>query len=147
MAEERWWSCPAEGDGGRTVIVTGHDGLDSQRLSGIYNFRVDVGWDYGGRPDGMPDEEDARLMEDATEALHKELKKTKAVVMTGIYTGDGRRDWVFYTRDLGLFQSIFNRALAGVDSMPLQIEAEEDPGWEEYLEMRSGSYIPADSME
>lgn len=26
--KERWWSTPAEGDGGRTVIVTGRDYMD-----------------------------------------------------------------------------------------------------------------------
>ena len=47
--------------------------------------------------------------------------------MTGIYTGDGRRDWVFYTQNLNIFGRVFNRALEPLEQMPLLIEAESDP--------------------
>ena len=63
-------------------------------------------------------------------------------MLTGIYTGDGRRDWVFYTVSLHIFRNIFNRALEPLDLMPLVIEAQEDPDWEEYLDMRNRTYIP-----
>ena len=56
-------------------------------------------------------------------------------VMTGIYTGDGQRNWVFYTRSLHIFQRKFNEAMAPFPALPLQFEAEEDPDWQEYREM------------
>lgn len=140
--EQRWWTSPAEAENGKTIIVTGRDDVDKYRLSGDYRFRVNVSWRYNSLPDGFPEEGDAVLMENVTEVLHKTLKKNKAVVMTGIYTGDGCRDWVFYTKNLNIFQSVFNRALAEMETIPFEIEAEEDCGWEEYMEMREGSYIP-----
>ncbi len=60
----------------------------------------------------------------------------------GIYTGDGRRDWVFYTKNLKIFSLVFNKALESLPVMPLLIEAEEDAGWEEYLHLRSETYVP-----
>lgn len=139
---DRWWTYPAEADNGKTVIVSGRDGVDKFRTGGKYNYRIDVTWRYSPLPSGMPEDADARLMEEATDALQSAFAKDKVAVMTGIYTGDGRRDWVFYTKNLKIFSVVFNKALAEIDSMPLEIEAEEDTGWSEYLNMRDMTYIP-----
>ncbi|MDE6696119.1 MAG: DUF695 domain-containing protein, partial [Muribaculaceae bacterium] len=62
------------------------------------------------------------------------------------YTGDGRRDWVFYTHGLNIFGKVFNRALEGIPEMPLKFDATEDPDWEEYKEMREATYIPDEEV-
>lgn len=139
---DKWWSYPAEGESGRTVIVTGRDAIDDWRESGKYVYRIDVSWNYDSEPDGMPSDEDARRMEEATDALLEAFRKDKVAVMTGIYTGDGRRDWVFYTKNLKIFSLVFNKALEDLPTLPILIEAEEDAGWEEYLNMRSETYVP-----
>lgn len=141
---ENWWSFPAEGDSGKTVIVTGRDDIDSFRDSGKYIYRVSVGWRYNALPDGMPEEGESLLMEQATDALLAAFKKDRVAVMTGIYTGDGRRDWIFYCLNLKVFSSSFNNALADLPAMPLEISATEDPEWEEYSEMRANTYIDPD---
>ena len=64
------------------------------------------------------------------------------MILTGIYTGDGTRDWIFYTRSLFIFQKLLNRALSSLPELPLRIDAAEDPDWEEYLDMRARTYIP-----
>lgn len=142
MKEARWWSYPCTGEKGQTIITTGHDGLDRERLSGKYRYRMDVSWDYPQLPDGMPDPEAAEMLEKVTDAFEAELRKDTAAVMTGIYTGEGRRDWVFYTMSLHIFSKILNRALADLPLLPLSIEAEEDPDWEEYMHLRETTYIP-----
>lgn len=135
---EEWVSFPAEAESGKTVIVTLREEIDSLRDNGKYIYRVNVQWEYPARPDGMPDEESEELLEKATEGLLLAFKKDPAGVMTGIYTGDGKRDWVFYTRSLHIFQKIFNRGLDSIEeTLPLLIEAEEDAGWEEYSELRA----------
>lgn len=139
---DKWWSYPTESESGKTIIVTGHDGLDNVIESGKYIYRLDVSWKYDALPDGMPTDEDAEMMEKVTDALTEELKRDKAVVLTGIYTGDGRRDWVFYTKNLRIFSSLFNRALESLPQLPLLIEASEDAGWEEYRDMREATYVP-----
>lgn len=139
---DKWWSYPAEGESGRTVIVTGRDAMDEWRISGKYIYRIDVSWNYDGKPDGMPGDEDSSLMEEATDALLDAFKKDKVAVMTGIYTGDGRRDWVFYTKNLKIFSIVFNKALSGLPVIPIVIDAEEDADWEEYLHMREETYVP-----
>lgn len=139
---DKWWSYPAEGESGKTVIVTGRDQIDEYRECGKYIYRIDVTWNYSALADGMPEDDDARLMEEATDALMEAFKKDRVAVMTGIYTGDGRRDWVFYTKNLRIFQTVFNKALEPLPALPIVIDAEEDAGWEEYLNMREQTYVP-----
>lgn len=147
MKKERWWTTPTEAENGATVIVTGRDYLDDVISGGKYKYRVDVAWEYGSGPGGMPDDATAREMEQATEALQEAFRKDKVAYLTGIYTGDGRRDWIFYTKNLNIFNTVFNRALEQLDTMPLLIEAEEDSDWNEYKEMREISYIPENDDE
>ena len=139
---DKWWTYPAEGETGKTIIVTGRDDVNAFRESGKYIYRIDVRWDYHALPDGMPEEEEAQLMGEATDALLEAFKKDKVAVMTGIYTGEGAREWIFYTKNLKIFSIVFNRALEEVAPMPIVIEAAEDPDWEEYQEMRDKTYVP-----
>ena len=139
---DKWWSYPAESDSGKTVIVTGRDLVDEYRDSGKYIYRIDVSWAYNSLPDGMPEEEDARLMEEATDALLDAFKKDRVALMTGIYTGDGKRDWVFYTKNLKIFSLVFNKALEELPTIPIVIDASEDADWEEYSHMREETYVP-----
>ncbi len=139
---DKWWSYPAEAENGRTVIVTGRDRIDHFRDSGKYIYRINVTWDYTPLPDGMPEDDDAKLMEEVTDALLEAFRKDTVAVMTGIYTGDGRRDWVFYTKNLKIFSTVFNRALSELPTVPIVIDAEEDADWEEYTHMREETYVP-----
>ena len=131
-----------EGESGRTVIVTGRDGIDKQMTSGKYPNLIRVAWRYNALPDGMPEEGDAELMGRVNDAFIETFRRDKAAWLVAIITGDGCRDWMFYTGNLGIFNKIFNRALEPLDLMPLVIEAQEDPDWEEYLDMRNRTYIP-----
>lgn len=137
-----WWTCPTQAENGKLIMVTGRDDIDKVRQSGRYDSRIDVSWNYNALPDGMPDVEDALLMEQAHEALLAVFKANPVAVMTGVYTGDGRRDWVFYTRNLRVFGGLFNKALEDLPVIPLVIEAEADPDWEEYANMRELTYMP-----
>jgi len=139
---DKWWSYPAESESGRTVIVTGRDCIDEYRESGRYVYRINVSWNYDSLPDGMPADDDAGLMEEVTDALLNAFKKDRVAVVTGIYTGDGRRDWVMYTKNLKIFSIVFNKALEELPVVPVVIEAEEDAEWEEYLHMREETYVP-----
>lgn len=139
---DKWWSYPAEAENGNTIIVTGRDEIEQYRETGRFRYRIDVSWDYHALPDGMPEDGEAQLMEKATDAMLDAFKRDRVAVMTGIYTGDGRREWVFYTGSLPIFQKVFNRALEPLDRMPLAIEACEDADWEEYTEMRDSTYVP-----
>lgn len=125
------------------MIVTGRDYMDDVIASGKYPYLICVSWSYNSLPDGMPDDMDAELMGRVNDALQAKFSKDKAAYMVAIFTGEGKRDWLFYTKSLPIFNKIFNAALADIEeTVPFEIEAREDAEWEEYKEMREMSYIP-----
>ncbi|MCM1378242.1 MAG: DUF695 domain-containing protein [Clostridium sp.] len=130
-----WWSAPALGDGGNTVIVTGRSDVDKFRNNSKFSIRVEVDWKYSPLPEGMPDRETSELMEQATDLLRDIFAKDPVAVMTGIFTGDGIRTWVFYTLSTHIFGRKFNEALESLPLLPLTISCENDPNWKQYDEM------------
>ncbi len=138
---DEWWTAPAESDSGDLVMVTGRRGVEPVIASGKFNDRIEVTWKYAPATGGMPDDGTARLMEQVDNALKEEFARDAVAVLTGIYTGGGERNWVFYVSNLNSFQYRFNHALAKFEQLPLEIYAEHDPEWNEYCEMRSQTEI------
>lgn len=135
MDNQHWWTTPLEDENGELVMVTGRGDISTFRNHPRFHIRITVGWQYG--PSGMPSEADAKMMETATDEFHKILTKDPVAVLTGIYTGAGRRDWVFYTLSTNIFNNKLNEAFRSLPLLPLEISAENDPEWEEYDEMCS----------
>lgn len=145
---ERWWSAPMEGDGGQRVIVTGRDHMEKIIGTGKMPYLIRVSWRYEALADGMPAERDAELMGRVQDAFEKTFRKDKAAYLVAIFTGEGRRDWLFYTGNLNIFNKVFNRALEDIaETVPFEIEAQSDPEWSEYKEMKELTYIPEDEEE
>ena len=142
IKESDWWTSPTESEDGRLIMVTGRRDIDKFRSNPRFGIRVEVSWVYDEKPDAaMPSTADSAIMEQATDSLNEVLHKAPVAVMTGIYTGAGRRDWVFYTLSTNIFTKKLNEALSALPLLPLQIYAENDPEWAEYAEMREISEI------
>ena len=135
IISDDWWTAPAEGEKGNLVLVTGRRSLDNVIQTGLYRYRVEVTLPYDGDSKGLPSYADSKVMEQVTDALNESFDRDPVAVLTGIYTGDGQRNWVFYTRSLHIVQRKFNEALQDLPALPLEFEAEEDPDWQEYREM------------
>lgn len=130
-----WWTAPTEAENGNLIMVTGRRGLDNVRDTQKYIYRIEMTWTYEPDSTGMPDTDTSSLMEKVQDAIENCFAKDPTAVNTGIYTGDGQRNWVFYTRSLYIFQRKINEVLAAFPMLPLTFEAAEDPEWEEYEEM------------
>ena len=93
-----WFTTPADDGNGNTVIVTGRLDVEKFRSKERNSIRVEVTMPYtpGGHL-GFPDEATSELLDRATEAMQLELKGKTTAIMTGIYTGSGERNWIFYT--------------------------------------------------
>ena len=89
----------------------------------------------------MPDTPTSTIMEAVQDALQKVFTKDPVAILTGIYTGDGERNWIFYTTSIHIFEKKINQALAPFDLLPITIYTENDPEWLEYEEMKDASEI------
>lgn len=136
MAEEDvWWTAPAQSDGGRLIMVTGRRDVERFRSNPRFSIRVEVTWAYEGDASGMPDTATSQLMEEVQEALQRDFRRDPVAVLTSIFTGDGERNWVFYTLSTHIFGRKLNEALADFPTLPISIYCENDPDWQEYDEM------------
>lgn len=133
---DEWFTTPADDGRGHTIIVTGRLDVGKFRSRERNSIRVEVTMPYSpAGPLGFPDDATSELLDQATEAMQTALKGKNTAIMTGIYTGAGERNWVFYTFSTEVFGSYLNRALASLPLLPLRIYAENDPSWAEYDEM------------
>ncbi|MDE5725771.1 MAG: DUF695 domain-containing protein [Duncaniella sp.] len=130
-----WWTAPAESESGRLIMVTGRKDVEKFRSNPRFGIRIEVTWKYTPASDGMPSEEESETMEQVQEALQEVLRKDPVAVLTGIYTGDGSRDWVFYSLSTHIFGKKLNEALEPFPLLPITVYCENDPQWEEYDEM------------
>ena len=85
-------------------------------------------------------------MQEVAERLVREFAADPVAVLTGIYTGAGERNWVFYTMSLHIFSKKFNEALADFEQLPLEFYADNDPEWLEYKELLE-TEIPDDEED
>lgn len=138
-----WWTSPTESENGRLIMVTGRRDVDKFRNNSRFNIRVEISWKYDGDASGMPNYETSTLMEQVQEALDAEFKKDPIAILTGIYTGDNERNWVFYTLNTHIFGRKLNEALVNFELLPITIYCENDPDWNEYQEMKELSEIDA----
>lgn len=133
---DSWWTAPAQSESGRLIMVTGLNDVKKFRDNPKFNVRVEVTWPYKGLEDGMPDKETSTLMEQVQDALQEAFRKDPIAVLTGIFTGDEERNWIFYTLSTNIFGKKLNDALADFPVLPLQIYCENDPDWNQYDEMK-----------
>ena len=138
-----WWTAPTESESGQLIMVTGRRDVEKFRSNPRFNIRVEITWKYEGEGSCMPDYNTSSLMEQVQEALEKEFEKDPVAVLTGIYTGDNERNWVFYTLSTHIFGRKLNEALASFELLPITIYCENDPEWNEYQEMKEHSKIDA----
>lgn len=136
-----WWTSPLEDENGNLIMVTGRDDVDKFRNNPRFKIRVEITLPYESMPNGMPTEKGSELIETVLEKIQDELKTDPVAILTGIYTGAGERNMVFYTVSTHIFNKKLNAALVDLPLLPLKISAENDSEWEEYQEMRELSEI------
>lgn len=130
-----WWTAPTIGDKGQTVIVTGRKDVEKFRDNPRMSIRIEVNWAYAPQLDGMPDRETSEMMENVQNALLDAFNRDPVAILTGIFTGDGERTWVFYAGSTHIFGKKLNEALADFPLLPLTIYCENDADWAQYDEM------------
>lgn len=130
---DKWFTALSENEDGSYTFISGRSDIDEFINSGKLKERVEVTWTYEKDEKGMPAiDKEAQIMEAVEERLRAALEKDKLAILTGIYTGQGKREWVFITRSTAAFGERLNDALAGLPQLPITIYAEQDPDNEEY---------------
>lgn len=130
---DNWFTALSDNEDGTYTFISGRSGIEEFINSGKLKERVEVTWRYEKDEKGLPsNDKEAQIMEAVEERLRKALEKDKLAILTGIYTGQGKRDWIFITRNTAAFGERLNEALQGLPQLPIEIYAEQDPNNDEY---------------
>ena len=131
-ADNDTWTI-AEGElGGRQLLIRFRPNL--AEFDGRANFpmKLTARWTYGDDGDsGMPNVEQSDAMQVLEDALVAELEIDNTAILAFIYTTQGMREWHMYFSDLEKLQNAINRATVDMPGLPLEMEADEDPDWED----------------
>lgn len=133
--EERWAIAEGTVENGLPYIIRFREDLPNEETRKKLSTLIIVSWvfefDDGS---GMPTSEIAGQMEDFEDLIDEALiEKGTARLMT-VFTGDGLREWQFYTDDDEFFMQKFNEVLEGKPVLPLEIESFVDENWDAYNE-------------
>jgi hypothetical protein len=132
---EKWFESSGE-VGDDVFFVKGRRNLRSMTESGKFPTRIDVIWEFES-PDstGQPSQSTLMEMEAMEELLLESMEKDFQSVLAGIFTGNGHREWYWYTQDKDEFLSRFNACMGKRGGLPLEIFHQNDPDWNEYKDM------------
>lgn len=130
---DKWFTAISENEDGSYTFISGRSDIDAFINSKKMKQRMEVTWRYEADEKGMPKiDKEAMIMEEVENRLRTAMEKDKLAILTGIYTGQGKREWIFITRNLNAFGERLNDALSGLPQLPIEIYAEDDPDNEEY---------------
>lgn len=84
-------------------------------------------WAYDG--DGMPDGDTHGTIVEFEDAVFASMEQGGWGIEAISLTGEGTKEWRFYTGDVSHFMAQFTNALAGHSPYPLDFQSFEDPDW------------------
>ena len=130
---DKWFTAISENEDGSYTFISGRSDIDGFINSKKMKQRLEVTWKYEPDEKGMPKiDKEAQIMEEVENRLRTAMEKDKLAILTGIYTGQGKRDWIFIARNVNAFGERLNDALAGLPELPIEIYAEGLADNEEY---------------
>lgn len=139
ITEEDTWTMAEGENAGTPFIVRFRPHLQPFINTHQYVKRLIILWNYTSEDEYLfPTPEDADLMADVEERLIQQLEANAQTVLAFVYTGQDRREWHWYTSDMASAQEQLNEALSHFDKLPLELTAEEDANWDEYLSILEG---------
>jgi len=133
---DKWFDAIAENEDGSFTYISGRSDIEQFINSGKMKERIEITWNYEKDERGVPcNDKEAQIMEAVQDRLQKAMERDKLAILTGIYTGNGKREWIFIARNTQAFGERLNEALQGLPKLPIEIYAEKDPDNEEYKDM------------
>lgn len=133
--EVSWTTVTAQA-GELPVIIRIVDGWGSVSPQSRQPERAVLVWNYVAEGRGMPSEADHARMNDLEDRLKPAVEAGGRATLVMVSTGDGVREWLYYTQSREQFMDALNRALSEQPPYPIEIFLDSDPEWRDYEEIR-----------
>lgn len=94
--------------------------------------RLVIIWDYEAEnSSGMPSNKQSDEMKAFEGALTSALDPNRLAVLAFVLTTNGSREWHFYVSNIEEAGKKINNALSGFPKLPIHLQVESDPEWEQ----------------
>lgn len=93
--------------------------------------RVIITWEYRSK-NSMPNDVDNAQMIAFEDLLHPAVRKNSLSTLVLVSTGDGLKEWIYYTKSENEFIKELNNTLKYIKPFPIQIHIANDPMWNSY---------------
>ena len=137
IAENLYFTAQGEQDG-KPVIYRSLERVPENQKESDYPNLINIYWPYDvDANNGMPDpttNDNQITFEDAIESLDQNGISHLMLVVTG----NGRKEWIWYVKDVESWMNQLNEKLAGHDVYPIEIEIDQDPEWSTYHNFVAG---------
>lgn len=117
-------------DGHRLIYRYREEFAKSFRRS-AYPDRVTIAWTYSSA-NGMPSKAERESMDRMEDLLAPYVEKASLSMLVLVMTGEGLREWVYYSKSQNEFMAKINEVLRGLPQFPVEIDLWKDPEWKRY---------------
>lgn len=118
---------------GHRIIYRYRSEFDRTFKRSSYPDRVTIAWSYKSTS-GMPSKTERESMDRMEDLLSPYVEQTSLSTLVLVSTGEGLREWVYYTKSQDEFMAQVNKALQGLPRFPVEIDLWKDPEWKRYEE-------------
>lgn len=130
---DNWFTALSENEDGTYTFISGRTNIEEFVKSRKLRERLEIVWTYKADEKGLPaDDAEAQMMEEVGDKLRAAMEKDKLAIVTGIYTGQGKRETNFICRNIAAFGERLNQTLSTYPQLPIVVNAYDDPDNEEY---------------
>jgi hypothetical protein len=141
-ADDLWNVAQAEKDGKPLLIR-----YRAERPQGVeaaaFPFLLSATWPYQANEVRLPVPEEMELMDKFEDALAPALETSQTAYLMVTLTGNGERDWLWYTCGEAEAMRVVNQALKGHQRYPVQFSVQPDPSWRAYTQFKTGNGSPS----
>ena len=88
---------------------------------------------------GLPAPDETQLMDKFEDALVSTLELSQTAYLMVILTGNGERDWLWYTRGEADAMRQVNQALKGHPRYPVEFSVQQDRRWRAYAQFETSN--------
>ena len=109
---DKWFTAISQNEDNTITYISGSSDIDACIQQGKMKERIEVTWHYEKDEQGLPgNDKEAQIMEAVQDRLQAAMEKDKLALMTGVYTGQRKRDMIFICRNNKAFGERLNEAL------------------------------------
>lgn len=122
---------------GRKIIFRYAQELSASFDQACQPIRIIIVWKYESES-GQPTSDVHQRMNQLEDMLESVIKEDGFATLALVSTGEGLREWTYYTKSEPEFMARLNYALAGLPLFPIEIHTASDPGWDVYERFKAG---------